>query len=259
MIFRILGLFAFAALLFASTRYHTAVLNDTDVGIALGQPAAKLEGSLASVSVQGDTVARLIKKQGQKKLAKVDDSSKKAKKIVEDKKLHIGYSNVADTRECIADYMLSQVGVREKTNKNDGLRVYGYFRDIGWKTPEKLKKNERYWCGAFMGSAWLHCMEKVPFVKSKAELAQVRKWENGPAVNKADADTGDAVTLKGYSHVQGVYERHPNPTFAYYTTVTANSSPEADDSDRREGVFKKTALWRDVKKVISLKKTLDLV
>jgi hypothetical protein len=259
-IFRLFGLLAFVGLLVASTRFTAPSPKGEPSGIALVQPTADTVKALVVVDT---TASIIIKKVEKKHSAKLASKTKTKTEINQDKKsivLHKGFSSVADTRTCITDYMRSQVGVREKTNNNDGKQVFSYFKTVGWKHPEQLKVKERFWCGAFMGTAWLNCMEKVPFVKSKVQLASVRYWQDkGPGVSKEDALPGDAVTLKGYSHVQSVYERHPNPTFEFYTTISGNTSPAADDSDQRGGVFKKTALWRDVKKVISVKKTLELV
>lgn len=258
-VFRILGLIAIMISLFAVSKFKPADTSPGDPSATLRAPPLKV----ASIAVENnrlvqaiDSNAIIIKKQ--KEEIKAVAATKATKKESKPVPLHKGFDSEKVTRSCITDYWDSQVGVREKTNNNDGKAVFSYFRNVGWKHPENLKPKERFYCGAFMGSSWLHCMESVPFVKSSLQLASVRFWEKGPAVAQAEAKPGDVVSLKGYSHVQGVYERHPNPTFPYYTTVTGNSSASPDDADQRGGVFKRDALWRDVKRVISVGKTLSI-
>jgi hypothetical protein len=254
-IFRVLGLFAFVALLFASSHFvpQMSSQSETDNVAILSQDDV--------VAVQLDTVSTALKghdaemKKGLE--SKVKAEVKKASVKKETKQ--VAAKTTKELRACVTAYMESQVGVREKTNNNDGPAIYAYFKTVGWKTPEKLKPSQRFYCGAFMGTAWLSCLDSIKFVKSNVQLASVRYWERGPHISQADAQPGDAVTLKGYSHVEGIYTRHPNPTFKFYTAITANSSPEANDPDRRGGVFKKTRLWSEAKTVISLAKTAELL
>ncbi len=162
---------------------------------------------------------------------------------------------VQHKRECVKSWMANELGLREKT-ENKHPRIDEYFSNLGWKNVAKLKPTVKRWCGVFMANAWLNCIEDIPWANSKAELAQVRKWKTGPQVQKRDALPGDVISLTTHSHVEGIYDRHPNPEFKFFDAIGGNTSAPPGDSDRREGVHKKTRMWAEVNKVISLEKTL---
>lgn len=222
-IFGIIAVFAFAALLFASRHSYNEDAGPAPdvVEVAIAQPDSVALPAIVVTPVKS-----------------ID-------------------AQVADARVCVKDFFKANLKVREKTNSNDGKAIDNYFRTIGWKNPQKLKARDKSWCGAFMGSAWLSCLDHKPhWVKNKAELAQVSKWKKGPNISKKEALIGDAVTLTSHSHVEGVYDRHPNPTFKFFESCGGNTSAPRGDSDTRQGVHVKTRSWQEINHVISLRKTL---
>ena len=166
---------------------------------------------------------------------------------------------VQNKRECVTEWMAQEIGLREKTNKNDHPRIDQYFKNLGWKNVQHLKAHTKAWCGAFISNAWLSCIAEIPWVKTNASLAQVRTWKSGPAIQKRDAKPGDVISLTAHSHVEGIYDRHPNPEFPFLTVIGGNTSAPPGDSDKREGVHKKTRAWAEINKVISLEKTLEQI
>lgn len=171
----------------------------------------------------------------------------------------VNFANyVAYKRDCITEWMDSEIGLREKNNKNDHPRIDQYFTNLGWKNVKNLKAHTKAWCGAFIANAWLNCIEEIPWVKSNSSLAQVRTWKTGPSIPKSEAKKGDVISLATHSHVEGIYDRHPHPGFPFFTVVGGNTSAPPGDADRREGVHKKTRAWAEVNKVISLEQTLEM-
>lgn len=165
---------------------------------------------------------------------------------------------VAYSRDCITNWMEGELYVREQSNRNDHPRIDEYFNQLGWKNPEKLSSNTKAWCGAFMANAWLNCIGDIPWVNLNATLAQVRVWKTGPRIEKQNARPGDVVAITAHSHVEGIYEVHPNPTFKYLTVIGGNVSAPPGMSDKRQGVHKKTRTWTEVSRVISLEKTIEM-
>jgi hypothetical protein len=182
-----------------------------------------------------------------------------AEPVYEETNLTMSFAEyVAHKRSCITDWMDNELGLREKS-ENNHPRIHEYFSNLGWKNVEKLKAHSKRWCGVFVANAWLSCIGEIPWTKSNAALAQVAIWKKGPAIQKKEAKAGDVISLVTHSHVEGVYDRHPNPEFPYFTAVGGNTSAPPGDADRREGVHKKTRTWAEVNKVISLEQTLEMI
>lgn len=167
-------------------------------------------------------------------------------------------SPLEDARTCVKNYYDSQCFVREESNRNDGSEITGYFHYIGIKYLDHASADKRRWCGAFQANAWGHCGISIPFVKTMAALASVDAWSRAKiyqvTINKAD--TGDIVSYK-FRHVEGIYERHPNPSFPYFTACGGNTSAPRAYRHERDGVWKKVRMWREVARVISLEKVLE--
>jgi len=170
------------------------------------------------------------------------------------------------TRSCIVNYYESQaaLSIIEQTNRNDHQAINDYFEFIGLHRLNNPGTSylARAYCGAFLANAWLRCMPSVPFVKSNARLASVDGWRyDGKAAltTKEKAEKGDVVAFRAYRHVEGIIDRHPNPTFPYFTVVGANTSAPKELKEKRGGVYKKTRLWRDIGWVVSVEKTLQLI
>lgn len=178
-------------------------------------------------------------------------------------KREVSAQEVSDTRACIISYFESQTDVRETKNLNDGAAIDGYFAYIGLEhlNKPKVSYTSRYWCGAFMANGWLRCMEKVPFVKTNTRLASVDGWRYDgklALIDKTKAEKADVVSYRAFRHVEAVYDRHPNPTFPYFTAVAGNTTAPKEAKDKRQGVHIKTRLWRDIAQVISVRKTLEM-
>jgi hypothetical protein len=170
------------------------------------------------------------------------------------------------TRSCIVNYYESQaaLSIVEQTNRNDHEAIDGYFAFIGLERLNKPGTSylARAYCGAFLANAWLRCMPRVPFIKFNARLASVDGWRySGKAalVSKDKADKGDVVAFRAFRHVEGIIDRHPNPTFQFFTVIGANTSAPRELKEKRGGVYRKTRLWRDISHVISVEKTLQLI
>lgn len=170
------------------------------------------------------------------------------------------------TRSCIVNYYESQaaLSIIEQTNRNDHQAINDYFEFIGLHRLNNPGTSylARAYCGAFLANAWLRCMPRVPFVKSNARLASVDGWRyDGKAAltTQAKAEKGDVVAFRAYRHVEGIVDRHPNPTFPYFTVIGANTSAPKELKEKRGGVYRKTRLWRDISHVVSVEKTLLLI
>lgn len=164
---------------------------------------------------------------------------------------------VEEARVCIRQYYDSQTYVKELTNRNDGVEITGYFHKIGIFSLDNANSAHRAWCGAFQANAWLNCNVPVPFTRYLSRLASVDTWNKATAyqIPFRKADTGDVVSFK-FRHVEGVYERHPNPSFPYFESCGGNTSAPKGKGNK-EGVWIKTRLIRDVSKVVSLEKVLN--
>lgn len=163
-------------------------------------------------------------------------------------------------RKCIVNWFDSQLSVREATNKNDGKEIDEYFAKIGMKGMSKQAPSSKFWCGAFVANAWLSCLEKIPWVKNNARLANVDGWRYDAKeylVSRNEAGPGDIVALKSYRHVEGIKDIHPNPAFPFYTGTGGNTSASSTAKDKRQGVHEKNRLWRDVGQIISVRKALE--
>lgn len=169
-------------------------------------------------------------------------------------------TKVEATRKCVKEFYDSQTYVKEKTNRNDGVEIDAYFHRIGLKSLDNATAAHRRWCGAFQANAWLNCKVKIPFAKYPAYLASVDTWNKAVKyqVVFTKADTGDVISFK-FRHVEAVYERHPNPAFPYFTSCGGNTSAPKGSNSNKEGVWKKTRMWREVARVISLEKVLTTV
>lgn len=161
--------------------------------------------------------------------------------------------SVEQKRECVKQFYDSQSHVMELTNSNDGAEINAYFKNIGLNL-DKAKARDRRWCGAYVANSLKHCGVKCPY-RNWAPLAGVRNWHNLKKFHteKRLANTGDVAEYK-FPHVEGVYERHPNPAFPYFTASGGNTSAPRNAGSNKEGVWKKTRLWRDVNTVTSLAK-----
>lgn len=169
---------------------------------------------------------------------------------------------VAAARKCIVKWAAGEVGLRERTNRNDHRRINEYFSNIGFKGIEKKPGSYKAYCGAFAANAWLNCIPKVPFVKTPARLASVDGWRNdgrAARIEQKEAEPGDVVSFSLHRHVELVYERHPNPTFKFFTSIGGNTSAPPGEADTREGVHKKTRMWSEIQAVVSLKKTMQMI
>ncbi len=173
----------------------------------------------------------------------------------------ISREELTQKTNCITAWMESQVGVIEKTNRNDAQEIDEYFTRIGLGRLKKAHFTARAYCGAFLANAWLNCLPRIPFVSSPAQLASVDAWRNATKYHttKANAQPGDVVVFKAYRHVEGIVERHPNPNFPYFTVVGGNTSAEKGNRIKNQGVHRKTRLWRDISHVVSLEKTLKYI
>lgn len=170
-------------------------------------------------------------------------------------------AELQEKTECITSWMKSQVGVIEKTNRNDGEEIDGYFAFIGLGRLKNASYTARAYCGAFLANAWLRCLPRIPFVSSSAQLASVDAWKRATKCHttKEKARAGDVVVFRAYRHVEGIIERHPNPSFPYFTVVGGNTSAEKSNKIQNQGVHKKTRLWRDISHVVSLEKTMSYI
>jgi hypothetical protein len=159
--------------------------------------------------------------------------------------------SVEQKRECVKAYFDSQMHVKEATNSNDGVEINAYFNNIGLHL-DKAKASHRRWCAAFIANGYKQCGVKCP-TRSWANLAAVKTWNSLTKyhIDKRDADVGDSVSYS-FQHQEGVYERHPNPSFPYFTACGGNTSAPRGSGSTKEGVWKKPRLWRDVNKVTSL-------
>ena len=168
-------------------------------------------------------------------------------------------AELKEKTRCITVWMESQTGVIEKTNRNDGKEIDEYFRFIGLGRLKNAHFTARAYCGAFVANAWLHCLPRIPFVSSPAQLASVDAWRNATRyhISKSQAKPGDVVVFKAYRHVEGIVERHPNPNFPYLTVIGGNTSAEKGNAIQNQGVHRKTRLWRDISFVVSLEKTMS--
>lgn len=171
----------------------------------------------------------------------------------------ISEQELHEKTNCITHWMQTQTGVIEKTNRNDGAEIDEYFRFIGLGRLKSAHFTARAYCGAFVANAWLHCLPRIPFVTSPAQLASVDAWRNATKyqIVKAQAKAGDVVVFKAYRHVEAVLERHPNPNFPYLTVIGGNTSAERGNAIQNQGVHRKTRLWRDISCVVSLEKTMS--
>lgn len=165
----------------------------------------------------------------------------------------INAQTVEQKRACVKQFYDDQSHVKEVTNSNDGAEINAYFKNIGLNL-DHARARDRRWCGAFVANSLKNCHVKSP-TKSWAALAGVRTWHNlkSKHIEKRLADTGDVVEYK-FQHVEGVYERHPNPAFPYFTACGGNTSAPRGSGSLKEGVWKKPRLWRDVNTVTSLAK-----
>jgi hypothetical protein len=162
-------------------------------------------------------------------------------------------ASIEQKRECVKAYFDSQLHVKEVSNSNDGVAISQYFKNIGLNL-DRAKASERRWCGAFVANAYLHCNVKCP-TRSWAALAAVKNWNalTKYHVDKRDADVGDSIAYR-FQHQEGLYEKHPNPAFPYFTACGGNTSAPRGSGSNKEGVWKKTRMWRDVASVTSITK-----
>lgn len=170
--------------------------------------------------------------------------------------------HITEVRLCIVRWMANEVGLVERTNRNDNPRINEYFENIGFTNMKNKKASHKAYCGAFMANAWLSCGVEVKFVSKPSRLASVDGWRQDGAsckINQADAEIGDVVSFALHRHVEGIYEKHPNPNFQFFTSIGGNTSAPEGHHDSREGVHKKTRMWSEIQSVISLNKTMSII
>lgn len=99
-----------------------------------------------------------------------------------------GYSNSCITQTCVEQTYLSQVGVKEKSGKNDGVDVEMYLKAVGLG-------REYSWCAAFVRWCFDQCGVKTTInawsptaENTKNIVFKGRQWQKEPR-------SGDVLTL----------------------------------------------------------------
>ncbi len=138
----------------------------------------------------------------------------------------------------VAEILLSQVGIKEQTGKNDGVQVEYYLKRVG------LGKGYA-WCQAFMYYGFEYAAEilkvKNPMPKTAGVLDCWNKSKAFQVKKGASPQAGDVFTMdfgKGQGHCGFVLKVEGD----YIYTVEGNTSadPSLPSEDREgQGVFKR--------------------
>ena len=150
-----------------------------------------------------------------------------------------GQALKGELRENVATIYSSQVGIREKTNSNDGKEVEIYLASAG------LKKGNP-WCAAFV--TWVYKTAGVKAIKSGYSPAWFPKdkviWQNqkGQPPNRADV-FGLWFANKGRVAHVGFIDQWPQDG-SYTITVEGNTNEAG--SREGDGVYRKRRLKKQI-------------
>ena len=146
----------------------------------------------------------------------------------------------ASAQSCIEHTYLSQIGVRELTNHNDGREVEMYLHTCG------LGRGYA-WCAAFVKWSYMQCGIDARSITAWA--ATCINWSHVIYRGQhlaAEPQAGDNITFWDYAHQRvahtGLYHRRVNDTF--YESLEGNTneggSAEGDGVYRKKRSFKAT-------------------
>jgi hypothetical protein len=128
--------------------------------------------------------------------------------------------------------MLSTIGVREKTGKNDGVHVEKYLRNVGMP-----KGNP--WCAAYVRYGFDSCGVRTKITAWSPTAHNPKKivWKQGfrkdPKAGR-DVFTVWYVSLKRVGHT-GFYLSMPNPV----TVETVEGNTSVGGSRNGDGVYRR--------------------
>lgn len=143
---------------------------------------------------------------------------------------------------CLKDVYYKEVGVREKTGNNDGVRVEEYLRSAG------LSKGSP-WCASFIYWTYLKCGDTldikypgwVPSYFPKDKLI----YQRGTDINKRKPIIGDLIGIwfssKGRLAHIGFYDGEDD---YFYYTVEGNTNEKG--SREGDGVYRKKRIKRQI-------------
>ena len=134
--------------------------------------------------------------------------------------------------------MLSQVGVRELTNHNDGPAVEMYLHTCG------LERGYA-WCAAFVKWCYIHC--GIDTRGMTAWAASCINWDHlvyAQGRFRSEPQTGDNITFWDYYYKRvchtGLYHHRINETF--YESIEGNTNEGG--SSEGDGVYIKKRSYR---------------
>ncbi|MBS1624573.1 MAG: CHAP domain-containing protein [Bacteroidetes bacterium] len=142
---------------------------------------------------------------------------------------------------CITQAYTSQIGVRERTGRNDGREVEMYLHTCGLGPGYA-------WCAAFVKWCYMQCGIDTRHITAWAASCINQHhivMKNGvPAYAGAEPQTGDNITFWDYAHQRvahtGLYDRRINETF--YESVEGNTNEGG--SAEGDGVYRKRRSYR---------------
>lgn len=148
-----------------------------------------------------------------------------------------------NARDRVVEIYTAEIGVREATGNNDGVRVEEYLASVG-------QKKGAPWCAAFV--SWVYIQSDVPAVRSawspawfpKANTVYIRGSNNNKTPNSGDVFGIYFQNLKRIAHVGFVHEWQSG---SFAITVEGNTNKAGS----REGdvVDKKRRLKSQIYKV----------
>jgi hypothetical protein len=136
-------------------------------------------------------------------------------------------------REKVVKLAISQLYVREKTGKNDGVQVERYLRSVN------LRKGDA-WCAAFI--SWLHIENNIPNPESgyspdwfRANVIYKRSEKRmSPFISRPGQVIGLYIESKGRMGHVGMIESENR---LHYNTIEGNTNGAG--SDEGDGVYRK--------------------
>jgi len=149
-----------------------------------------------------------------------------------------------NTGDRVSEVYTAELGVREATGRNDGVRVEMYLASVGHKKGAP-------WCAAFV--SWVYQQAGVKAVKSAwspswfpvNNTIYTRGKEGNKTPDRADVFGLWFQNLKRIAHVGFIHEWQPN------TSVVITVEGNTNDAGSREGdgVYKKRRLKSQIYKV----------